>query len=348
MMASGFLRGFARLFVIGGLLVPAVVRAETAYFVSKTTGGLYSFDTANQAAGITTLSGTGTFNSPTSLALGPDGNLYIGDATDGGRIARFTMSNSTVSTVASLVTGTAAYNGPVSPASMTFTPGGKLLVGRNPQTAFSGYPSGAVVEIVDWSGGSATVQNYTTGTALNYQTGLAVAADSTLYASNTVYNILTTPAALEGNVVTFNSSGAYQGVTATEGSGGSPGIAGPAGIAVVGTSLYTASTMNGYVYKTDLTNPNPATNTTIFGATGGDYLGPLSAISDGGLLVGSVSGVPGLIYQFNSTGTIVGTFGAAEYGQIGGIAVVPEPSAVVTALIGLAGAAGLLRRRRAA
>lgn len=347
-MAQGFRGVCSRLCIIAGLLLPAVVRADTAYFVSKTTGGLYSFDTANQAAGITVVSGTGTFDSPSALALGPDGNLYVGDASGGGRIARFTMSNSTVSTVASLSTGTAAYGGPVSPASMTFTPGGKLLVGRNPQSFFAGYPAGAVVEVVDWSGGSATVQNYTTGTTQDFQTGLAVAADGTLYASNTVYNIFVQPAALQGNVVKFNSSGAYQGVTATEGSGGSPGIAGPAGLAVVGTSLYTASTMNGYVYKTDLTNSDPATNTTIFGATGGDYLGPLSALSDGGLLVGSVSGVPGLIYQFNSTGNIVGTFGAAEYGQIGGIAVVPEPSAVVTALIGVAGVAGLLRRRRAA
>ena len=325
----------------------AFAMADVVYFVSKTTGGLYSFNTAG--GGITSLTGTNTFSDATALAMGPDGNLYVGDSTAGGSVRRYTMAGGGVSTVVTLSGSNPAFgSGPVSPASIAFTPGGKMLVGRNPETAFSGYPAGQVLEVVGWNGGSPTVQDYTSGTTPDYQTGLTVAPDGTLYASNTTYNVLAVPPALVGNVLKFSGSGAYQSVTAVDATA-TGGLAGPAGLGVSGNSLYIASAMNGNIYRTDLMNPNTATNTTLFASTGGDYLGPLSMLSDGGLLAGSVSGVPGVIYQFDTSGNLVNTFGGGTYGQIGGVVAVPEPTAVLLAAVGVSCVGlGRLRRRRGA
>jgi WD40 repeat protein len=319
------------------------VRADLAYFVSKTTGGLYTFDTSG--GGITPLTPTNTFPNATALALGPDGNLYIGDSTGGGSIRRYTVAGGSVSTVVTLSGSNPAFGGgPVSPTAIAFTPGGAMLVGRNPESQFSGYPAGQVLEVVGWNGGTPAVQNYTSGTGINYQTGLTVAPDGTLFASNTLYDIFVSPAALIGNVVRFNSVGVYQSVVVADGTA-TGGLSGPTGLGVFGTSLFTASAMNGKVYKTDLVNPDTATNTIEFATTGGDYIGPLAVLSNGNLLVGSVSGF-GPIYEFDTTGDLVTTFGSGGgYGQIGGIVAVPEPAAALLALAGAA-CAGLWRMRR--
>lgn len=328
-------------------IMPTAVRADITYFVSRTTGGLYRFDTSGTA--ITALTGTNAFPSASSLAIGPDGNLYVGDSTGGGSIRRYVMASGSVSTVVTLSGSNPAFaSGPVSPTAIAFTPGGAMLVGRNPESQFSGYPSGQILEVVGWNSGSPTVQSYSSGTTPNYQTGLAVAPDGTLYASNTVYNVLATPPALIGDVLKFNGSGDYQSVIAADASG-SGGLSGPTGLGISGNSLYIASTMDGNVFKTDLTNPDTATNTTIFGSAGSDYIGPLSMLSGGGLLVGSVSGLTGLIYRFDTEGNLMGTFGDPSYGQIGGIVAVPEPSAMLLAAAGAA-CMGLrrLRSRRGA
>jgi hypothetical protein len=317
-------------------LAPALpVRADLVYFVSKTTGGLYTFDTSG--GGIIPLTGTSAFPNATALAMGPDGNLYIGDSTGGGSIRRYTLASGSVSTVVTL-TG-------VSPTALAFTPGGAMLVGRNPESQFAGYPAGQVLEVVGWNGGTPTVQNYTSGSGLNYQTGLTVAPDGRLFASNTLYSIFVSPPELTGNVVAFDSAGVYQRVVASDGTG-LGGLSGPTGLGVFGNSLFIASAMNGKVYKTNLANPDPATNTIEFATSGGDYLGPLAMLSNGNLLVGSVSGPAGLIYEFDTTGSLVNAFGSGGgYGQIGGIVAVPEPAAAVLALAG-ASCVGLWRMRR--
>jgi sugar lactone lactonase YvrE len=330
----------------------ASVRAETVYFVSKSNGGLYTFNTAGGP--VTSLSGAGpgTFTSPSALAMGPDGNLYIGDETDGGSIRRYAMSGGTVSMVVGLSGSNPPFgSGTVAPAAIAFTPGGSMLVGRNPEKRSVNYPSGEVLEVVGWNGGAPTVQNYTSGTALNYQTGLAVAPNGTLYASNTTYGLIN----LEGNVVRFDASGVYQSVVATDSAG--TGRFGPAGLALSGNSLYIASIhisntfdLYGDIYKTDLTNPDTATNTSTFASITGDVMGPLALLSNGGLLAGGVADPRGLIYQFGPSGDLVNTFNlAGSFGQIGGIVAVPEPGAMLLAavagvVLGLRHVSGRLRR----
>jgi sugar lactone lactonase YvrE len=333
-------------------IVPAArLDADVVYFVSKTDGGLYSLNTSGGA--ITTISGTGTFTSPSALALGPDGNLYVGDATDGGSIKRYVTSSGSISMVAPLNgTGPAFSGAPVNPAAIAFTPGGAMLVGRNPEVAFfpggvAAWPGGSVLSITGWQAGeSPAIASYTSGTTQNYSPGLAVAADGTLYTSNSFYDAGTLQ--MTGNVISFNSSGADPTEVAADQTGS--GLSGPAGLALSGNSLFIASTMNGNVYRTDLANPNPLSNTVLFGSTGGDYLGPLVLLSDGGLLAASVLPNSGTIYRFNASGNLIGTFGGPSYGQIGGIAAVPEPGAMLlaaTAGVVLSLRHSLGRRRKA-
>jgi sugar lactone lactonase YvrE len=327
----------------------APVIADTVYFVSRSTGSLYTFDSAVGA--ITALTGTSTFPDASALAMGADGNLYVGDSTGGGSIKRYVIATGSVSTVMSLNGSGPAFPGsPVNPGAIAFAPNGTMLVGRNPAVAFfpggvAAWPGGSVLGVTGWRDGETpAVSAFTSGTSQDYSPGLAVAPDGSLYVSNSFYNATTF--VMTGNVLKFNASGAFQAAVAADGSA-TGGLSGPAGLAVSGNSLFTASTMNGNVYKTDLTNSNTATNTSLFASTGGDFLGPLALLASGNLLAGSVSGPAGLIYQFDPTGTQLTPFGGAEYGQIGGVAVapVPEPGTVVLAAVGIVAAACRLRHR---
>jgi sugar lactone lactonase YvrE len=328
-------RALARLVaVLATLVLPGVTHAETVYFVSKSYGGLYSFDTSGTT--ITTLSGTGSFESPSALALGPDGNLYVGDAAGGGRISRFTLSSGSVTPVAALNGASPTFaGGPVNPAAIAFTRDGGMLVGRNPEVAFfpggvEAWPGGPVLQVAGWrEGESPSISPFTAGSAQNYAPGLAVSADGRLYASNSFYD--TSTLLMTGNVLGFLSTGTFQSdVTA-----GNPpiGLFGPAGLALVGDSLFVASTMNGSIFKTNLLDGDTASNTTFFTMTPidpisqyPDFIGPLAALPDGSLLTGSVDVNQGWIYLFDGSGGLVTTFAGPEYGQIGGIVAVPEPA----------------------
>lgn len=342
---------FARLVVVvlACAALTNAVRADIVYFVSKDTGALYQLNPAGGA--VTSLTGTNTFPNATALAMGPDGNLYVGDATNGGSIRRYTLAGGGVETVVALNGSGPAFSGsPVNPGSIAFTPGGSMLVGRNPEVAFfpggvAAWPGGPVLSVTGWrTGESPSISSYTSGTSQNYAPGLAVAADGTLYASNSFYDAQTF--LMTGNVLKFNGAGAYQSVVAADGSG-TGGLYGPSGLALSGELLYIASTMDGNIYKTDLTNPNTATNTTVFASTDGTFIGPLAMLSDGSMLTGYVGGVVnrGKILRFDASGSLINTFGATEYGAIGGIVAVPEPTAVVLAVVGAA-CVGLARLRR--
>ena len=327
-----------------GLAPAFAAQADLVYFVSRTTGGLHTFDTSG--GGITPLTGTNTFPTATALAMGPDGNLYVGDATGGGSIRRYSMAGGSVSTVVTLSGSNPAFGGgPVSPTALAFTPGGAMLVGRNPESQFSGYPAGQVLEVVGWGSGSPTVQNFTSGGSPNYQTGLAVAPDGTLYASNTKYDIFAIPQpALVGNVLKFSSSGTFQSVIAADGTG-TGGLSGPTGLGVFGSSLFIASAMNGKVYKTDLTNPNTATNTVEFATSGGDFLGPLTMLVERQSARGERFRTGRAHLRVRHVRESRRCVRRPAYGQIGGIVAVPEPAA---ALAGLAGVScvGVWRLRR--
>lgn len=336
----------------------APTRADTVYVVSQSTGGLFRFDSANPAGTITVISAPGTFNTPTALALGPDGHLYVGESGDGPefepRISRVevTGSTATISTVVTLTgTDTAIYGagGTLAPASIAFrrpSDGGQMLVGRNPQAQ----STGPVVKVSGWDTPTPTVTNFTTGTSLNSSPGLAVSAgDGALYVSNSVY----VQPAFSGTVERFDSTGNF----VSEVLPGTSGISGlgPTGLAVSGSTLFSSSTgFTSYVYATNvatgLTSPLGRiefNNTTAFGFDAG----PLALLSSGDLLTGSVSGFNPSLYLVPASGTgqlLDPFFSYAAFGSIGGIAVVPvpEPTALALAAMAAVGLGWRCARRR--
>ena len=305
--------------------------AETVYATSFGTGELIRFESSDPAGTRTVVSGSGTLVKPSALAFGPDGNLYIGEDGDGAtyapRITRFTVATGTLSPVL-------AFNAfDVFPGSLVFK-GTDLLVGRNPFYA----NTGPIVRVAGATGGAPTASDYTTGGGLASSPGLALAADGTLYVSDQTYTFGTGVAS--GPVKRFDAAGAYVGEVIA---GGSGGLAGPTGLVVAGSTLYTASLMNGTILQTNL-----ATDVTQpFAAAGAPFeTGVLARLAAGDLLAGSPSG-SGAIYRFATDGTLVSTF-ASGLGQVGGIAVapVPEPSGAALVAMGAACLAGGLVRRR--
>lgn len=307
-------------------------QADTVYAVSNSDGRIVRYDSADPAGTVVTLSGTGLLVNAAGLALGPDGNLYVGEPGDGGAIApnikRLNLATNTLSTVYTF----SAYE--VFPGALAFK-GSDLLVGRNPFFSVTG----PVVKLTNVTGGAVAVSNYTTGGSLATSPGLAIGADGSLYVSSQTYNFGTQIAS--GPVLKFDPSGAYVGEIIPD---GGSGLAGPTGLGVSGTTLYTASIMNGVVLRTNLTG----TTTSSFGNTGVPFgASPLALYSNGGVIVGSAGGA-GAIYQFDAAGSLVGTFNSG-LGTIGGLVVttVPEPAAIAIVATGaIVAAASCTRRRR--
>lgn len=302
--------------------------ADTVYVVSFTTGELVRYDSADPSGTKAVLSGSGSLVKPGALAIGPDGNLYIGEDGDGSsfapRVSKFDLATNTLSTVMPF----GAFD--VFPGSLAFK-GNDLLIGRNP---FYGN-TGPIMKLANATGGPLALSAYTTGGALASSPGLALAADGGLYVADQTYDFISGVAS--GPVKRFDAAGTYVGDVIGS---GSSGLAGPTGLAITGSMLYTASIMNGTVLRTDLATDA----TTTFGSVGDPFeVGTLALLAGGGLLAGSPSG-SGAIYEFAANGTLVRTY-SSGLGQIGGIAAVPEPS-VLAAIPVAVGAAWCLRRRR--
>ena len=322
----------AGILVMGAVVasLPAAVHADTVYAVSFSTGELIRYDSANPAGTRTVLSGSGSLVSPGALAIGPDGNLYIGEDGDGAtfapRISKFEPATLTLSTVVAF----AGFE--VFPGSLAFQ-GTNLLVGRNP---FYGN-TGPIVKVANATGGVIAVSDYTTGGSLASSPGLALAADGTLYVSDQTYDFISGIAT--GPVKRFDAAGNYVGEVIAS---GSSGLSGPTGLVVSGSTLYTASLMAGTVLKTNLSTDA----TQAFASAGGPFeTGVLALLADGSILAGSPSG-SGSIYTFGPGGTLVSTF-ASGLGQVGGIAVmqIPEPSAAALVAAAACCAAVFVRRR---
>jgi sugar lactone lactonase YvrE len=327
-------RHLARLLVAALLLASAAAptRADTVYVVSRTNGGLYRFESVDPQG---TMAGPlATFSTPEAMALGPDGNLYIGESGESfgaPRIMRFTIATGSTSEVVSLG---------FAPGALAFLPGptGSMLVGRNP---FPG-ANGPVLQVNGWTTGSPSVSPYTTGTALDAtgSPGLAVAADGTLYVSSSSYDGV----AITGTVIEFDPSGVFQRQVAST---DTPLTYGPAGLVLNGNTLYSASVEDGKLYQTDLAGPT----TTLFGSTPSAYgAGPLARLSNGEFLAGSVDGFSEAIYRLGADGSLLGaiTNQTTSFGQVSGIVTVPvpEPATMMLAATGVIGIAWRLGQRR--
>ena len=325
---------FAAVVMFALALLSRIAVAETTYAVSFNTGELISYDSADPTNTRTTLLPGGSLVSPGSMAMGPDGYLYIGENGDGSsfapRISKYEIATLTLSTVYPF----ASFE--VFPGSLVFQ-GNSLLIGRNP---FFGN-TGPIVKMTNVISGTPAVSDYTTGGSLASSPGLALASDGQLYVSDQTYTF-GTPGIASGPVKRFDATGTDVGQVIAD---GASGLAGPTGLAISGNTLYTASIMSGTILQTDLTTDI----TSAFATTGSPFeVGPLALLSDGSLLAGSPSGNNGNIYQFGTDGTLLSTF-ASGLGQVGGIATaaaVPEPGTLGLAAISIVAGGLWLRRRR--
>jgi WD40 repeat protein len=317
-------------FVALASLVASAV-ADTVYVASFTTGELVRYDSADPAGTATVLSGSGSLIQPGALAVGPDGNVYIGEDGDGAtfapRISKFEIATNTLSTVVAF----GAFD--VFPGSLAFK-GNDLLIGRNPFYS----NTGPIVKLANATGGPLALSDYTTGGSLASSPGLALASGGELYVSDQTYNFVSGIAS--GPVKRFDANGTYVGEVIAS---GSSGLAGPTGLVIdsSGSTLLTASIMNGSILQTDLATDFTGSSVAI----GGSFeVGVLALLSDGNLLAGSPSGSGAIYLVDTATWTVIDTY-ASGLGQIGGIATVPEPTMLGTIPATIA-AAWLIGRRR--
>lgn len=346
-----------------------VGRAETVFVVSQNGNQLFRFDTANPYGTVASVPLSYGLNAPSGLGLGPDGNLYIGDIApdySAGRISRYTIATGSLAPAVTL-SGTTFTAGPIAPAAIAFRPasqGGEMLIGRSPiSNLYFGFPNdGPIVKVAGWNGsGPVQVADYTGGPGgvLASSPGLAVAPDGTLYVSNSTYPSST----LTGTIASFASAGVtgtFGGNVAVPGAGASPptdaGLSGPTGLLLSGTSsLFSASVMNGRVYRTDLTtNTTTAFGGLLLDGSGTGSPGALARLAGGDLIIGDTAGA-GLLWRISADGNTTSVFfdpsapenvSGIDFGAIGGLAVVPEPSAVVLAVIGLVSVGWRFRPRR--
>jgi hypothetical protein len=202
------------------------------------------------------------------------------------------------------------------------------------------------VKLTNVTGGTVGVSDYTTGGSLASSPGIALAADGKLYVSDQTYHFAGPLAGqATGPVKRFDASGAYVGEPIAD---GASGLSGPTGLAIKGTTLYTASIMTGAILQTNLLTDV----TSPFGTTGSPFeVGALAILSNGEIIAGSPSGT-GMIYDFAVNGTLLGSF-ATGFGQIGGITVVPtapvpeiDPATGGSALALVAGFMAVVEQRR--
>lgn len=304
---------------------------ETVYVASKSHGRLLRFDTATPAD-VTVLSGT--LHQPAALAYGSDEKLYVAEWGNSGngntpQVRRYDPATGELSLVTELPGS--------KPSALAFAADGTMLVGRT--------GAGSLYAVTGWNLGTVTVSSF--GPGLAGSTGIAVAANGAVYVSD----MSLTPAGpgydiASGPVVRLTAGGALDGVIVPDGSQ-TGGLSGPTGLALAGGDLYTASVMSGQIFKTTGLGGEPSS--APFANLPDSFYsspGPLAALADGSFLAGSALPSNNSIYRVAANGDNLAAILNPNFGQVGGIAVVPEPgTCVLAAAAALALTVRRLRRR---
>jgi hypothetical protein len=312
----------------------SVSRSEMVYVSGFFDGGVYRFDSADPTGTFGAVPNIGTLASPTGLAFGPDGHLYIAvSAAFGGTpsIARYNVASQT------LESNVYDFLDSFRPSSLAFK-GNDLLVGSNPLGAYTG----PIVQLTDIVNQSPNRTNYTSNGSLATSPGIALSGNGTLYVADQTYSFPTA----SGPVKRFDATGEFIDVLIPD----AAPLSGPTGLVIHGNNLYTSSIMNGSILVTNLLDDS----TEVF-APNLDFPDPLNlvpgslaALADGNLLVGDADGTSlSELIRVGTDGSIVGEY-SFGVGAIGGITVapVPEPATIMLVASGIVAGAVSIRRRR--
>lgn len=301
------------------------VCADTIYFTNKGTGSIWSFTWTPSTSGTVTptLVASG-IQSPSGMAVGSDGNLYVTEtgSNKAGAITRINPSDRVASRVVDLP-GT-------NPAGIAFLPGGGNMIVSSLEP--SDDAQGTVLfSISGWSGTSASAAPYSSY-ALTGGAAVATTSAGTLFVSNNPgYN---------GDVLSFTSGTAAPATLIASGSAVNQ-TAAPTGLLVDGSTLYSLSITDARVMKTDLSLLTTGSLTTLAPYS---YPSTLASLSDGRLLVGTAN-YSGQFFVVNPLDGNSTSFFVSGFPQVGGIVAVPEPAALSLTVIGLASVGWLVRRR---
>jgi hypothetical protein len=317
---------------VAALATAAFAHADTVYFMNKSTGSLLSFNWNSTTSGTISASPRLTgLSSPNGMAMGPDGNLYVTEtgSNRAGKITRVQPTSGTSSLAGSLVVSMPG----TTPAGIAFMPGGGNMIVSSLEPADD--DDGTVLfQVRDWSDNSAYAMPYS-AFALTGGAAVATAPTGTVFVSNNPgYN---------GDVLGFTSGSAAPSTVISNGFGLTQ-TAAPTGLLMDGSSLYSLSITDFRVLKTDLSTETP-TSITLSTLPQFSFPSALAMLSDGSLLVGTAVGTGQFFVVDPLTGSYT-DFVVSGGGQIGGIAVVPEPAALVMAVTGLAVIGWMASRRR--
>jgi trimeric autotransporter adhesin len=256
---------------IGGDGAVYVADFSNALIRKISTGGVVSTLAGAGFAGNVNATGTAaSFNCPTGIAVAADGTVYVADSFNH-KIRKITAAGVVTTLAGSGVAGRADGTGAVAtfnnPEGVAVGADGTVYVADSRSNTIRKITAAGVVTTLAGSGSTGSANATGTAASFNYPTGIAVAADGTVYVADRD-NMRIRKITAAGVVTTLAGSGSYGG---TDGLGAAASFAFPYGVAVgVDGTVYVADNNNHTIRKITAGDARPIVTTTAATAvTGG-------------------------------------------------------------------------------